>query len=148
MTWHSKREFESLAAEGASGGPLSSSSRGLWSRLMTLRRTLRFRLMLWNAVVVGLTTVAVLIGLRAGVRYALLREVDALLKEDLQEIALAIPEVYSPESEVLHAELNRKALGHNAHRWYMRFIADNGEEIWASRNTPTPRPGFPNDLDF
>ena len=148
MTWHSKREFESYAEGAANVGPSLPPVRGVWSRLNTLRHTLRFRLMLWNAVVVGLTTVVALFGLRAGVRYALLREIDSLLKEDVQEVALAIPEVYSPESEVLHEELNRKALGHNAHRWYVRFIADNGEEIWASRNTPTPRPGFPNNSDF
>lgn len=148
MTWHSKREFDLGAEAAANVGPSSPPVRGVWSRLNTLRHTLRFRLMLWNAVVVGLTTVVALFGLRAGVRYALLREIDSLLKEDVQEIALAIPEVYSPESEVLHAELNRKALGHNAHRWYVRFIADDGQEIWASRNTPTPRPGFPNNSDF
>lgn len=148
MTWHSKREFDRLAEDAARGGQAAGPVRGLWPRLMTLRRTLRFRLMLWNAVVVGLTTVVALIGLRAGVRYALLREIDSLLKEDLQEVALAIPEVYPPDSNVLHEELNRKALGHNAHRWYVRFIADDGHEIWASRNTPTPRPGFPNDSDF
>jgi heavy metal sensor kinase len=142
MTWHSKREFDRPAPAEAFAG------RRLWSRLNTLRHTLRFRLMMWNAVVVGLTTVIALFGLRIGVRFALLREIDALLKEDLQEVALAIPDVYSPTSEVLHEELNRKALGHNAHRWYVRFIADDGEEIWASRNTPTPRPGFPNDADF
>ncbi len=148
MTWPSKREFDRLADDTANGGQAAWRVRGLWSRLMTLRRTLRFRLMLWNAVVVGLTTVVALIGLRAGVRYALFREIDSLLKEDLQEVALAIPEVYLPDSEVLHEELNRKALGHNAHRWYVRIIADDGQEIWASRNTPTPRPGFPNDSDF
>lgn len=148
MTWHSKREFDRPAEPCPNGEQRLSMGSRLWQRLMTLRRTLRFRLMLWNAVVVGLTTVIALIGLRAGVRIALLREIDSLLKEDLQEVALAIPEVYEPNSDVLHEELNRKALGHNAHRWYVRFIADDGQEIWASRNTPTPRPGFPNDLDF
>jgi signal transduction histidine kinase len=104
--------------------------------------------MMWNAVVVGLTTVLVLLGLRAAVRYVLFREIDSLLNEDLQEIALSIPDVYSPESETLHQELNRKAEGHKVHRWYARFIAENGLEIWATFSVPTPRPGFPNNLDF
>lgn len=148
MTWHSKREFDSNAEGAATVGQSSPPDRGVWSRLNTLRRTLRFRLMLWNAVVVGLTTVVVLVGLRAGVRYALLREVDSLLKEDLQEIALTIPDVHTPDSETLHQELNRKAEGHIAHRWYVRFIAEGGQELWASFSVPTPRPGFPNSLDF
>ena len=93
MTWHSKREFDSLADGAVKVGQSALPVRGIWSWLNTLRHTLRFRLMLWNAVVVGLTTVVVLVGLRAGVRYALLREVDSLLKEDLQEIALSIPDV-------------------------------------------------------
>ena len=148
MTWHSRREFDSLADGAANVGQSALPVRGIWSWLNTLRHTLRFRLMLWNAVVVGLTTVVVLVGLRAGVRYALLREVDSLLKEDLQEIALSIPDVYSPDSETLHQELNRKAEGHKAHRWYARFIAEDDQEIWASFSVPTPRPGFPNNLDF
>ncbi len=148
MTWHSKREFDRPVEVSPNGGQRSWTGHAVWQRLMTLRRTLRFRLMLWNAVVVGLTTVIALIGLRTGVRYALLREIDSLLKEDLQEVALAIPEVYEPGSDVLHEELDRKAQGHNAHRWYVRFIGDDGQEIWASRNTPIPRPGFPNDSDF
>ena len=122
--------------------------RGSWLRLMMQRRTLRFRLMLWNTAVVALITLATLFGLRLGVRFALLREIDALLKEDLQEIALAIPEVHRPESEELHQELDRKAKSHNAHRWYVRFIDVNDEEIWASQNTPMPRLGFPQEADY
>ncbi len=118
------------------------------TRLMTLRRTLRFRLMLWNTAVVALITLATLFGLRVGVRNALYHEIDALLKEDLENIALEIPEVYRPESPALHEELDRKALSHDAHRWYVRFLDAEGEEIWASKNTPTPRLGFPNAADF
>ncbi len=112
------------------------------------RRRLRFRLMLWNAAVVGLTTLVTLVGLRVGVRIALIREVDELLREDLQEIALAVPEVYPPDSKTLHDELNRKALGRTAHQWYARFLDTRGHEIWASENTPSPRPGFPTSEDF
>ncbi len=127
---------------------MSEFLRSQWLRLMTLRRTLRFRLMLWNTAVVALATVATLFGLRIGVRNALFHEIDALLKEDLENIALEIPEVYPPESAALHEELDRKALSHSAHRWYVRILSTRQEEIWASQNTPVPRLGFPNAVDF
>lgn len=128
--------------------PVAVFAQSIWYRLATLRKTLRFRLMLWNTAVVALTTVATLFGLRIGVRNALYREIDALLKEDLENIALAIPEAYQPDSPALHQELDRKALSHDAHRWYVRFLNSPEKEIWASQNTPTPRLGFPNAVDF
>ena len=127
---------------------MSEFLRSQWLRLMTQRRTLRFRLMLWNTAVVALATVATLFGLRIGVRNALFHEIDALLKEDLENIALEIPEVYPPESAALHEELDRKALSHSAHRWYVRILSTQNEEIWASQNTPVPRLGFSNAVDF
>ena len=127
---------------------VAAFSQSIWLRMATLRRTLRFRLMLWNTAVVALTTLATLFGLRIGVRNALYHEIDALLKEDLENIALEIPEVYRPESTALHGELDRKALSHDAHRWYVRFLRTGEEEIWASQNTPNPRLGFPNAVDF
>lgn len=140
MTWHSRRDSENFGT--------TQRSFGGWSRAKNLWKTLRFRLMLWNAVVVGLTSVVVLMGLRTSVRYALVREIDEQLREDLQTYALAVPASYGPDSETLHQDVNRYAEGHKAHRWYMRFIAEDGHEIWSSVNTPTPRPGFPHDLDF
>lgn len=119
-----------------------------WQRLGVLRRTLRFRLMLWNAVVVGVTLLVMLFGLRFGVRYALLREIDEILREDLQEIALAIREGHRPDSDVLHDELDRKARGHTAHHWFVTILDSDRREIWASHNAPEPRPELPRSTDF
>jgi len=46
-------------------------------------RTLRFRLMLWNALAVVLTGIGILLCVREGVRFTLFRELDQVLKDDL-----------------------------------------------------------------
>ena len=56
-------------------------------------RTLRFRLMVWNAAVVIITAVVTLVGLREAVRFTLIRELDQLLAEDVREIELALANV-------------------------------------------------------
>ena len=55
-------------------------------------RSLRFRLMAWNAVVVIVTACVTLLVLREGVRITLIRELDQLLREDLREIEIALSE--------------------------------------------------------
>jgi len=99
-------------------------------------RTLRFRLMLWNALAVILTGVGILLCLRGGVRYALLRETDQVLHEDLEEIALVFQEQGDVDWEVLHHELERKALGHKFHGWFVRFYDEGGESTWSSASAP------------
>jgi hypothetical protein len=54
----------------------------------TLVRSLRFRLLLWNAGAVLLTGAFILVAVREGVRYTLLFDLDQVLREDLQEIDL------------------------------------------------------------
>ena len=58
----------------------SARSKKSWTR------SLRFRLMVWNAMVVVVTACVTLIALREGVRITLIRELDQLLQEDLREI--------------------------------------------------------------
>ncbi|MEO8497348.1 MAG: hypothetical protein ABI614_19945, partial [Planctomycetota bacterium] len=55
-------------------------------------RSLRFRLMLWNAAVVVITACVTLVALREGVRITLIRELDQVLREDLREIEIALTE--------------------------------------------------------
>ena len=47
-------------------------------RIKATSRSLRFRLMLLNAIVVLLASMGTLVGLRAGMRFALVRELCAL----------------------------------------------------------------------
>lgn len=100
-------------------------------------RTLRFRLMLWNALAVVLTGIGILLCVREGVRYTLLRELDQVLKEDLQEISLGFQEKSRVNWDVLREELDRKARGHKFHGWFVRFYDDEGQPTWSSASTPS-----------
>ena len=52
--------------------------------------SLRMRLMLWNAIAVVATAMATLLGLREGVRIALVRELDQVIQEDVREVELGL----------------------------------------------------------
>lgn len=107
-----------------------------FERFRAWTRTLRARLMLWDAAAVFLTAIAVLIGVREGVRYALLHEIDEVLLEDIDEINLLLQEP-RPEGEVmLIADLDRKARGHTHHVWFLQFLDKNRKPTWSSINTP------------
>lgn len=114
-----------------------------FERLSHLSRTLRFRLMVWNTVVVLLTGIAILIVLREGVRLSLLHEIDEILLEDLKEIALAVKEAHARDDTPLREELDRKARGHIRHKWFAQFIDSGGRSLWESVDAPrlaaTPR---------
>lgn len=92
--------------------------------------------MLWNAGVVIFTALIVLFGLREGVRRALVHELDVILTEDLREVQLGIAAVESPDDRGLREELNRKATGHQAHRWFARLLRADGSTYWSSTNAP------------
>lgn len=108
-----------------------------FARLRARTRTLRVRLMLWDAAAVFLTAVAVLIGVREGVRYALLHEIDEVLLEDIDEIHLLLQEPRPEGEETLFADLDRKARGHTHHVWFVQFLDKNRRPTWSSINTPT-----------
>ena len=91
-----------------------------FGRFSAASRSLRFRLMLWNAATLLLMGAVTLIGVREGVRMTLLDEVDSVLKDDLREVALAIQELKFPGSHDLYEDIDRKARGHAPHGWYMR----------------------------
>src|SRR5262245_20070249 len=83
-------------------------------------KTLRFRLAAWNAGVVVITALLTLIGLRQGVQWALLREVDQVLSDDAQEIAATLQKA-GPDPDQwksLEDEWNLKALKHKQRGWY------------------------------
>ena len=107
-------------------------SYGFHSRSVT--RSLRFRLMIWNAAVVLTTACVTLVALREGVRITLLRELDQLLREDLREIQIALSE--HEDSEVLREQLDRKATGHAQHQWFAELVGDDGRMHYQSVHAP------------
>jgi signal transduction histidine kinase len=110
------------------------------SRLSIAVRSLRFRLMLWNAGAVAVTGVLILLAVREGVRYTLLYDLDQVLREDLREIELHFQDGQRYDWNVINDDLNRKAEGHDFHRWFVQFYDSSGKATWSSINTPTLPP--------
>ena len=113
-----------------------------FERLRATFRTLRFRLMFWNALAVIVTGLAILITVRQGVEYRLLLDLDRVLAEDLEEIALNLREERDIDFEHLHRELDRKARGHAYHQWFVVFLDRGGKPVWSSSGAP-PLPRLP-----
>jgi heavy metal sensor kinase len=111
-----------------------------FERLKQSTKTLRFRLMVWNAAVVLLTSFGILIGVREGLRISLLNEMDNVLKQDIIEIELAVREHRFADLVRMQEDLNRKARGHDQDGWFVELFDDQNKEIFASENTPAPRP--------
>ena len=85
-------------------------------------RSLRFRLMLWNAVVMLVASLGALWGLREGVRYTLLAELDDDLRNDFREVSLALVNVFEPRSRAFHSQMDRKARGHIQRSWFLQVV--------------------------
>jgi signal transduction histidine kinase len=70
------------------------------------------------------------------VRWALYHEIDQLLQEDLQEVSLAVSAAEPNEFPLLKEELERKALGHRQHGWFVELFDARLLSIWASQDAP------------
>lgn len=97
-------------------------------------RSLRFRLMIWNAAVVWVTTCVMLVALREGMRLTLIREYDQQLAEDLREIEIALNE--HEDVATLYEQLDRKDAGHAQHKWFAELIGDDGAVRYQSQHAP------------
>lgn len=106
-----------------------------WKSLKTASQTLRFRLMVWNAIVVVLAAGATLAGLREGVRYALYHEVDQLLAEDMRQIVLMLDERPVDVND-MRQTLEQHAEGHLQHGWFVTFLGADNNVVWASAKAP------------
>src|SRR5690606_20574821 len=107
-----------------------------FAALKQVTQTLRFRLMAWNAVVVLLTSLGILIGVREGLRISLLSEMDQVLRQDAIEIDLAVREQRLANLSEVHEGLNRKARGHHQDGWFVQLLDLQRREMFASENTP------------
>jgi signal transduction histidine kinase len=107
-----------------------------FDRLRVVVRSLRFRLLLWNAGAVMVTGLVILLAVRQGVRYTLLFDLDQVLREDLKEIDLHFVAGQHYDWNALQDEMDRKARGHDFHRWFVQFFDSQGQSVWASVNAP------------
>jgi signal transduction histidine kinase len=107
-------------------------------------RSLRTRLMLWNAGAVAVTGILILLAVRVCVRVTLIDDLDHVLREDLQEIKLSFADADGYDWPTVAEELNRKAEGHDFHRWFVQFYDAQGQPTWStSANTPQLPPLTP-----
>jgi heavy metal sensor kinase len=107
-----------------------------WQRLIDFTRSLRFRLTVWNTLVVLLTVVVALVAVREGLRYYLLREKDADLDDEVKEILLIV-ETFYPDVDKVKDALERKDQAHKEHGWHIRWLDEDGQTtLWASSLAP------------
>ncbi len=106
--------------------------------------TLRFRLAFWNTVGLLLLGVGTLVGLREGLRYTLSGELDRLLNEDAQEVALDV-ERFHPDAAAVTGALERKARSHADRDWFGQVLDGQGRILSQSSSAPDlpwpPAPG-------
>lgn len=93
-------------------------------------RSLRFRLMAWNAAVVALAAVMTLVGMRVGLRRALVNEMDRLLVDRLGELSQTI--VAAPIDSLSSAPLERSGLSRPNGQRSALVMTDSGDVLWSS----------------
>jgi len=103
--------------------------------LKTFARSLRVRLTAWNTAVVLLAVVGTLLGLREGLRLALIHEADSLLRDDAKEMSLAVEQFYPKMNEV-HRAMSRKALAHTDRGLFLELLDSQGKRLYSTRGTP------------
>lgn len=99
-------------------------------------RSLKFRLTVFNTLVVLAIVVAALLGVHEGLRQALLKEIDQRLTEDVDEFALTLAE-FKQDEERVHEDMDRKARSHRSEGLFMQILDEQGGMVWSSRGSPT-----------
>ena len=84
---------------------------------------------------VAFTAAITIVVVHQATRWELIHSLDELLIEDAEEIQLALQDL-PVESSEFQGELNRKAIGHRRHEWFVKLLTDNSELVWASDNAP------------
>lgn len=97
--------------------------------------TLRVRLTLLNTAAVLVAAATALIAVRVAGRAALYREADAVLRGEVNEVAIALRDLH-PHTDALIAELRRKAAGHEERGWFTQLLDGKGHTLWKSASCP------------
>ena len=83
-------------------------------------------------------SVGIVIGftLRFGVQFALLREIDILLREDADELTEVLLARKFSIDETLAKQWNRRAAVHELHHWFIRIADAERQTVWESVSVP------------
>lgn len=106
----------------------------------------RLRLMAWNAIGVAVVGLATTVTMRFLLSAALLADLDAVLKQDAQEILLDMQAKYPHDSKSFFDDIERKAQAHELLGWYLRLIDNDGRQIWANPDAPPQTPWIANEV--
>ncbi len=125
------------------------------SRLAQLARsaskTLRIRLMVWNACLVLITALACFLGVREGLRQALVGGMDNVLTADIREVGFNVADLHATAADIRSAaagegseqarqllnSLNRKESVHEHNGWFVELLDGDDRRLWASDLTPS-----------
>ncbi len=111
-------------------------------------KSLRARLMIWNACLVMVTAFACFLGVREGLRQALVGGMDNVLTADIREIGLDVAELHATAADVRSAAngkgkatqlldtLNRKESVHEHNGWFVELLDADENRLWKSDLTP------------
>ena len=130
--------------------PLASLSRSATSAV----KTLRFRLMVWNAGLVLAAALAAFIGVREGLRQTLISGMDEVLIADAREVSLDVGDLHTTAADLRAAAqmkgsspavlllqaLNRKESVHQHNGWFVELMDGDERRLWASDLTPNLGP--------
>jgi signal transduction histidine kinase len=122
-----------------------------FEQLRTLFRSLRFRLSAWNTAAVLLIVIVTLLGVREALRLTLVHENDLLLRDDTNEVILAVEGFYPDLSQIFN-EMDRKAQGHLDRGLFVQLLDERGQSLWSSGKLPPldkvqlPAAGRPSEL--
>jgi heavy metal sensor kinase len=106
-----------------------------FGRLEPLIKSLRFRVTFWNTVGISALLLVTFVGLREGLRSSLQREMDRLLREDLDEIRLVVRK-FDRDIGMIREEVDRKAVSHKARAWFVRIFDEGDATLIASTGAP------------
>jgi len=106
-----------------------------FEQIRTLFYSLRFRLSAWNTAVVLLSVIATLFGVREALRLTLQSENDYLLRDDSNEVLLAVDRFHPNQADIFD-EMDRKALGHRDRDLFVQLFDGEGRLLWSSGKPP------------
>ncbi len=76
-----------------------------------------------------------MIAVREGMRLTLLNDTFGVLRDEIQELELAIRELH-PDAAAIRNEFERKAEGHREHGWFVELLDQTGAVVWKSPRFP------------
>jgi two-component system, OmpR family, heavy metal sensor histidine kinase CusS len=128
--------------------PLSEQILRLAHVVRSGSKSLRVRLMLWNACLVLVTAFACFLGVREGLRQALVGGMDNVLSADIREIGLDVADLHATAADVRSAAegqgkatqllnaLNRKESVHEHNGWFVELLDADEKRLWKSDLAP------------